>query len=313
MGWSEADIPDSSGRTAVVTGANVGLGLEVSRALAGAGATVLMACRNMEKAGVAAEGIREEAPGARVETGMLDLASLDSIREFASATSARFPDGIDLLINNAGVMMPPRRETADGFELQFGTNHLGPFALTGLLMPQIKELAGSRVVTVSSTMARVGRIDFDDLQGERGYSRTGAYGLSKLANLSFAIEFQRRLAEAGSPVESMAAHPGYSATNLQKAGPRIGGGVGSALAAPLMALGHRLLAQDAAAGAAPILFAATNPELPGGSYVGPDGPGEMRGSPTVVHPVESATDRAAAERLWAESERLTGVSYGLPA
>ncbi|MBU3691400.1 MAG: SDR family NAD(P)-dependent oxidoreductase [Solirubrobacterales bacterium] len=313
MGWSEADIPDSGGRTAVVTGANVGLGFEVSRALAGAGATVLMACRDMGKARVAAEGIREEVPDARVDTEVLDLASLDSVREFASATAARFSDGIDLLINNAGVMMPPRRETADGFELQFGTNHLGHFALTGLLMPQIKELPGSRVVTVSSTMARVGRIDFDDLQGESGYSRTGAYGLSKLANLSFAIEFQRRLALAGSPIESMAAHPGYSATNLQKAGPRIGGGVGSALAAPFMALGHRLLAQDAAAGAAPILFAATNPELPAGSYVGPDGPGEMRGSPTVVHPVESATDREVAERLWSESERLTGVSYGLPA
>ena len=313
MGWSEADIPDSGGRTAVVTGANVGLGFEVSRALAGAGATVLMACRDMGKARVAAEGIREEVPDARVDTETLDLASLDSVREFASATTARFSDGIDLLINNAGVMMPPRRETADGFELQFGTNHLGHFALTGLLMPQIKELPGSRVVTVSSTMARVGRIDFDDLQGERTYSRTGAYRLSKLANLSFAIEFQRRLALAGSPIESMAAHPGYSATNLQKAGPRIGGGVGSALAAPFMALGHRLLAQDAAAGAAPILFAATNPELPAGSYVGPDGPGEMRGSPTVVHPVESATNREVAERLWSESERLTGVSYGLPA
>ena len=313
MGWSEADIPDANGQTALVTGANVGLGLEVSRALAGAGATVLMACRDMEKAGMAAEGIREEVPGAQVDTEKLDLASLDSIREFASATAARFPDGIDLLINNAGVMMPPRRETEDGFELQFGTNHLGHFALTGLLMPRIKELPGSRVVTVSSTMARVGRIDFDDLQGEGSYSRTGAYALSKLANLSFAIEFQRRLALAGSPVESMAAHPGYSATNLQKAGPRIGGGIGSALAAPFMALGHRLLAQDATAGASPILFAATDPGLPGGSYVGPDGPGEMRGSPTIVQPVESATDRTAAERLWAESERLTGVSFGLPA
>lgn len=274
---------------------------------------MLMACRDVEKAEVAAEGIRAEVPEARVETGRLDLASLESVRGFASTAAAHSPEGIDLLINNAGVMMPPRRETEEGFELQFGTNHLGHFALTGLLLPQIKESPGSRVVTVSSTMARVGRIEFDDLQGQNSYSRTGAYALSKLANLSFAIEFQRRLALAGSPVESMAAHPGYSATNLQKAGPRIGGGVGSALAAPLMALGHRLLAQGAAAGAAPILFAATDPELQGGSYVGPDGPGEMRGSPTVVRPVESATDREVAERLWSESERLTGVSYGLPA
>lgn len=313
MGWSEANIPDSSGRNAVVTGANVGLGLEVSRALAGAGATVLMACRDMDRAEMAAAGIRDEVPEARVEARKLDLASIGSVREFASRASDRFPDGIDLLINNAGVMMPPRRETEDGFELQFGTNHLGHFALTGLLLPVIEAGPGSRVVTVSSTMARVGRFDFDDLQGKSGYSRTGAYALSKLANLSFAIELQRRLGLAGSPIESMAAHPGYSATNLQKAGPRIGGGLGSALAAPFMALGHRLLAQGAAAGATPILFAATEPGLPGGSYVGPDGPGEIRGSPTVVRPVESATDRDAAERLWTESERLTGVSYGLPA
>lgn len=306
------EIPDQTGRVAVVTGANVGLGLEVSRALGRSGATVLMACRNMEKARSAIKTIRESAPGADLHALALDLASLDSIRDFAGAAISRFPGGFDLLINNAGVMMPPRRETEDGFELQFGTNHLGHFALTGLLLPQLRATGNSRVVTVSSAMARTGRIDFDDLGSERRYSRTGAYSLSKLANLSFAIELQRRLGLAGSPVESMAAHPGYAATDLQRAGPSIGGGLGSKIAAPFMALGHLLLAQGAEEGAAPILFAATAPYLPGGSYVGPDGPAEMRGAPKVVEPVETATERVTAERLWSESERLTGVTFDLP-
>lgn len=312
MGGRETEIPDQTGRVAVVTGANVGLGLEVSRALGWAGATVLMACRNMDKARQAIRSTRESVPGADLHALALDLASLASIREFAGAALSRYPDGIDLLINNAGVMMPPRRETEDGFELQFGTNHLGHFALTGLLLPGIDTSGGARIVTVSSAMARTGRIAFDDLGGERKYSRTGAYALSKLANLSFAIELQRRLSLAGSPVESMAAHPGYAATDLQKAGPQIGGGVGSKIAAPFMALGHLLLAQGPEDGAAPILYAATSPGLPGGSYIGPDGPGEMRGSPTVVEPVETATERSTAERLWSESERLTGVTYNLP-
>jgi len=313
MARIKTEIPDQSGRIAVVTGANVGLGLEVSRALGRAGATVLMACRNMDKARAAIDEIRESAPGADLHALALDLASLASIRAFAGAAESRFPDGFDLLVNNAGVMMPPRRETADGFELQFGTNHLGHFALTGLLLSHIRPTGNSRVVTVSSAMARTGRIDFDDLGGERRYSRAGAYALSKLANLVFAIELQRRLGLAASPVESMAAHPGYAATDLQKAGPQIGGGLGSRLAAPFMALGHLLLAQGAEDGAKPILYAATTPGLAGGSYIGPDGPGEMRGSPTVVRPVETATDRVTAERLWSESERLTGVTYDLPA
>lgn len=308
-----SDIPDQTGRVAVVTGANVGLGLEVTKSLAGAGATVLMACRDMEKARSALEEVRRDVPGADANVLGLDLASLASIHDFASAALSRFPNGIDLLVNNAGVMMPPRRETKDGFELQFGTNHLGHFALTGLLLPGFRTTEGSRVVTVSSAMARTGRIDLDDLAGEKRYSRTGAYALSKLANLSFAIELQRRLALAGSPIESMAAHPGYAATDLQKSGPRIGGGIASALAQPFMALGHLLFAQGAEAGAAPIIVAATAPGLEGGSYLGPDGPGEMRGSPTIVRPVETATDQQVAQGLWAESERLTGVVYELPA
>ena len=312
MGWTAKDIPDQSGRTAVVTGANSGLGLEVSSALADAGASVLMACRDMDRAGEGLGRIRAGSPGADVDALQLDLASLDSIEDFAAAARNRFPDGIDILINNAGVMMPPKRETEDGFELQFGTNHLGHFALTARLYPEIRPVAGSRVVTVSSAMARTGRLDFENLDGKKGYSRTGAYSLSKLANLSFALELQRRLAVAGSPVESMAAHPGYSSTNLQKSGPRLGGGVGSTLAAPFISLGNLLLAQDATAGAAPILYAATHPGLAGGSYVGPDGPGEMRGSPAVVRPVKSATDRTSAERLWAISEQMTGIRFSLP-
>lgn len=312
MGWTAKEIPDQSGRTAVVTGANSGLGLEVSSALADSGATVLMACRDMDRAAEGLDRIRAGSPGADVDALQLDLASLDSIGDFAAAARNRFPDGIDILINNAGVMMPPQRETEDGFELQFGTNHLGHFALTARLYPDMHTAEGSRVVTVSSAMARTGRLDFENLDGRKGYSRTGAYSLSKLANLSFALELQRRLAVAGSPVKSMAAHPGYSSTNLQKSGPRLGGGIASALAAPFMSLGNLLLAQDATAGAAPILYAATHPDLAGGSYVGPDGPGEMRGSPVVVEPVKSATDRSSAERLWAISEQMTGIRFTLP-
>jgi NAD(P)-dependent dehydrogenase (short-subunit alcohol dehydrogenase family) len=311
MGWTAKEIPDQSGRTAVVTGANSGLGLEVSTDLARAGATVLMACRDMDRAGEALDRIRAEAPGAEVDAVRLDLASLTSIGEFATAARSRLPDGIDLLVNNAGVMMPPQRKTEDGFELQFGTNHLGHFALTALLFPAMRQAEGSRVVTVSSAMARTGRLDFENLDGSKRYSRTGAYSLSKLANLSFAIELERRLVESGSPLASMAAHPGYAATNLQKAGPLLGGGIAATIAAPFMSLGNLLFAQDASAGAAPILYAATVPDLAGGSYVGPDGPGEMRGSPTVVEPVESAADRESAERLWEESERLTGIEFAL--
>ncbi len=313
MGWTAKEIPDLSDRTAVVTGANSGLGLEVSAALAGAGATVLMACRDMDRAAVGLERVRADAPGADVDALRLDLASLASIRDFAAAARNRFPDGIDLLVNNAGVMMPPRRETEDGFELQFGTNHLGHFALTAQLMPAMRPADGSRVITVSSAMARTGRFDFENLDGTNGYSRTGAYALSKLANLSFAIELERRLQAVDSPLASMAAHPGYSSTNLQKAGPRLGGGLASTLAAPFMALGNLIFAQGAEAGAAPILYAATEPGLAGGSYIGPDGPGEMRGAPTVVRPVETATDPGAAERLWAESERLTGIEFTITA
>lgn len=307
--WTAKDMPPQAGKVAIVTGANVGLGLETAGELAGAGATVVLASRDEAKAEAAVARIRQAAPDSDPRAVQLDLASLESIARFSETVAEAFPEGIDLLINNAGVMMPPRRLTEDGFELQLGTNHLGHFALTGRLLPLMKERENTRVVTVSSGMARLGKIGFEDLQGEENYSRTGAYAQSKLANLIFAIDLNRRLEDADAKTRSMGAHPGYAATNLQAAGPRIGGGLGSTLAAPFMALGHRLFAQSAGAGALPGLRAATDPALPGGSYIGPDGPGEMRGSPVPVAPVETALDREVAERLWQESVELTGVDY----
>lgn len=309
MAWTAKDIPSQRGRTAVVTGANVGLGLETATELARAGATVVLAARDPARAEAAIASISSAIPDADVRFVPLDLASLASVAEFSEAVAAAFPDGLDLLINNAGVMMPPRRETEDGFELQLGTNHLGHFALTGRLLPMMGDRDGSRVVTVSSGMARMGQIDFDDLQGRQGYSRTGAYAQSKLANLVFALDLDDRLENSGLKTRSMGAHPGYAATNLQAAGPRIGGGLGSTLAAPFMALGHRLLAQSAEAGALPTLRAATEPGLAGGTYIGPDGPGEMRGSPVPVKPVETASDPEVAQRLWEASVELSGVDY----
>ncbi len=309
MAWTAKDIPSQRGRTAVVTGANVGLGLETATELARAGATVVLAARDPARAESAIASIGSSIPDADVRFVPLDLASLASVAEFSEAVATTFPDGLDLLINNAGVMMPPRRETEDGFELQLGTNHLGHFALTGRLLPMMGDRDGSRVVTVSSGMARMGQIDFDDLQGRQSYSRTGAYAQSKLANLVFALDLDDRLENSGLKTRSMGAHPGYAATNLQAAGPRIGGGLGSTLAAPFMALGHRLLAQSAEAGALPTLRAATEPGLAGGTYIGPDGPGEMRGSPVPVKPVETASDPEVAERLWEASVELSGVDY----
>jgi NAD(P)-dependent dehydrogenase (short-subunit alcohol dehydrogenase family) len=299
--WTAADIPDQGGRIAVVTGANSGLGLAASRALAIAGAEVVLACRNAEKGDAAATSIRAAAPGAGVAVEELDLSSLASIRSFAERIAAG-REGLDLLINNAGVMAPPRQQTADGFELQFGTNHLGHFALTGLLLGQMQGREGARVVTVSSTAHRLGRIRFDDLQGERRYGRWRAYCQSKLANVLFARELDRRLRGGGSTVASMAAHPGYAATNLQAAGP-------PAYERTIFAVANRILAQSAEMGALPELYAATRPYLDGGLFVGPDGFDEQRGHPRVVAPVKRGQDQASAERLWTVSEDLTGVEY----
>jgi NAD(P)-dependent dehydrogenase (short-subunit alcohol dehydrogenase family) len=300
--WSEQDIPDQSGRVAVVTGANSGLGLITARELARAGAEVIMTSRDAAKGAAAADEIRGVLPEARLAVGALDLADLSSVRAFSKRV-AEERAGIDLLINNAGVMAPPRGETADGFETQFGTNHLGHFALTGLLLGTLGARPGSRVVTVSSTAHRAGRINFDDLGSEHGYNNWIAYSQSKLANLLFAFELDRRLRAAGMPIRSIAVHPGYSATNLQFAGPaRFYEKVGGAIA-------NVVIAQSAEQGTLPTLYGATAPDVPGGSFVGPDGFFELRGRPKIVKAKEGAYDWGVAARLWEISEDLTGVHF----
>jgi NAD(P)-dependent dehydrogenase (short-subunit alcohol dehydrogenase family) len=296
--WSTTDIPDQHGRVAVVTGANSGLGLIDARELARAGATVIMACRNTEKGETAAERIRGADPDAEVSVAALDLADLSSVRAFA----ADAPGRIDVLINNAGVMAPPRRLTKDGFESQFGTNHLGHFALTGLLLQKLLAAPEPRVVTESSGAHRIGRMNFGDLQGERRYMRWLAYGQSKLANLMFAFELQRRATEADTALKSLAAHPGYSRTNLQFAAPPLVDRV-------VMRVSNAVFAQSAEMGALPTLYAATAPDLPGGSFIGPDGFMEQRGYPHIVTAAGRAYDEDAWRRLWEVSEELTGVHY----
>jgi NAD(P)-dependent dehydrogenase (short-subunit alcohol dehydrogenase family) len=303
--WTAARIPDQHGRVAVVTGANSGLGLVTASELARAGARVVLACRNLEKGEAALRTIAGAAPAATTELAQLDLGSLASVRDFAERFKASH-EGLDLLVNNAGVMASPRRLTADGFEQQIGTNHLGHFALTALLLPTMEGHQDARVVTLSSNAHKLGHIRFDDLQRERGYNRWGAYNQSKLANLLFALELDRRLRAAGSTIKSVAAHPGYSATNLQSAGP-------PTLDRIVMAVTNRVMAQSAEMGALPALYAATEPGVEGGSYVGPDGIGEQRGHPTLVRPTSAARDEAAARRLWELSEELTGVRFELPA
>ena len=296
--WSVGDIPDQTGRTALVTGANSGLGLHTSIALARHGARVLMACRNQAKAAEACARVRAEAPAADIEVVPLDLASLESIRSAAKDVASRTAR-LDLLVDNAGVMAIPRQQTADGFEMQLGTNHLGHFALTGLLMPLLLDAERARVVVVASHAATWGRIRFDDLMGERFYSRWLAYGQSKLANLLFARELGRR---AGDRLLVASAHPGYAATNLTAA-PGLPGRV--------MKLGDRLFAQSDADGALPQLYAATMPDVKSGDYFGPSGPFQMRGAPKRVTPARHERDDATARRLWEVSEQLTGVTYPL--
>ncbi len=302
--WTTEQIPDQTGRTAVVTGANSGLGLVCARELARAGASVVLACRSAERGAAAVQEISQAVPGAQLELASLDLGSLASVETFAEQFRSTH-DGFDLLLNNAGVMAPPRRVTADGFELQLGTNLLGHFALTGRLLGALEGRADARVVTLSSIAHRTGRIDFDDLQSERRYSRWRAYGQSKLADLLFALELDRRLRAAGSAVKSLAAHPGYAATNLQSAAVPTADRL-------VMVVTNALLAQSADRGALPSLYAATEPGLEGGLYIGPDGPGEFRGSPRPVSPNRAARDEAVAARLWAVSEELTGVRFELP-
>jgi NAD(P)-dependent dehydrogenase (short-subunit alcohol dehydrogenase family) len=291
--WSTTDIPDQTGRSVIVTGGNSGIGRAAARALARAGARVVLAVRDVEKGNAAAATM-----AGATEVRRLDLASLASVREFAAA----WEGDLDLLINNAGVMVPPFARTEDGFELQFGTNHLGHFALTNLLLDHIT----GRVVTVSSTGHRMGKIDFDDLNWERrSYTPWRAYGQSKLANLLFTAELQRRLTAAGSSVVATAAHPGYAATNLQfHSGRRV--------VDIVSALGNRVLAQDEDGGALPTLYAATA-DVPGDSFAGPGGFMEQRGAPKLVGRSDAAQDAGVARRLWDASEALTGVRFPLAA
>ena len=302
--WTAAAIPSLAGLRAVVTGANSGLGYETALALAAHGAQVTMAVRDTAKGDAAAQQIRAQAPQASIEVRRLDLADLASIDEFAWLWRESHPDGLDMLINNAGIMAIPRRETADGFEMQLGTNHLGHFALTGRLLEAIRP--DGRIVTVSSQAHRMGRMDFDDLMGERKYGAWRAYGQSKLANLLFVRSLAERLERAGSTIASIGAHPGFASTHLQAVAPEM---KGRGWQVKVMDGVNKVMAQSAAMGALPTLYAATFPAIRSGDYVGPDGFGEQRGHPKLVGMNASARDDEAANRLWTVSEELTGVRY----
>jgi len=291
--WTASDLTDQSGKVAVVTGANSGLGKVTATELARVGTRVILACRNVE-AGKAAAA---EMQGA-VEVRPLDLADLDSVQAFAGTID----EPIDLLINNAGVMAVPQRKTAQGFELQFGTNHLGHFALVGRLLDRLKAAPAPRVVVLSSNAHKAGKINLDDLQSERKYGRWSAYGQSKLANLMYAYEFARRAKAAGSPILVSAAHPGYAATSLQNKT--------ESWQDQLMQVGNALLAQSAEAGAWPTLYAATE-DVPAGGYVGPTGFQQLKGHPGLVGSTKASKDEAVAAKLWDISEQLTGVTYSL--
>lgn len=295
LSWTPEDIPDLSGKTVLITGANSGLGLESTRLLAGRGAHVVMACRNPDKGQAALEDIRNDHPDAALELMELDLAELASVHRFAEAFLKRF-DKLDVLLNNAGLMAPPLQRTKDGFELQFGTNHLGHFALTGLLLRVLEAADDPRIVAVSSLAHKMGNIYFDNLNAEKGYHRWKFYGQSKLANLMFALELHERLKKRVSKVSALAVHPGYTATHLQDTVP--GGGLFNAL-----------MAQPQEKGCYPGVFAATSPLAESGGYYGPHGFMEMRGMPAPAEVRRLAHNQKVRDRLWDVSEQLTGVSY----
>ena len=294
MTWSSADIPDQQGRVCIVTGSNTGLGLSNARMLAEKGATVIMACRNIDKANAAAQSIRNAVPGADVTVSALDLSSLASVRDFAARFLAEH-QRLDLLINNAGVMMPPKTMTADGFELQFESNHLGHFLLTGLLLPTINKTPGARVVSLSSIAHRSGKIDFDNLNAERSYGRWPSYAQSKLACMMFGLELQRRLEKSGSKTLSLIAHPGGTNTELSR---HVG----------FIALFGSLAAQSVDAGSLPTMRAAVDPHARGSEYYGPKW-FRFRGPAVLEAPRSQALDKAVAAKLWAESEKLAGIAY----
>ena len=299
--WSENDVPDQSGRVVVVTGSNTGLGLDTARVLAERGAQVVLAVRNVDKGEAACEKIRQSVPDAEVSTQLLDLGSLESVRTASAELRAAHPR-VDLLINNAAVAFPPKTTTPDGFELQFATNHLGHFALTGLLLENMLGVDGARVVVVASLDHKLGgAIHFDDLQWERRYSSALAYAQSKLANLMFCYEFHRRLVKSGAPLMTVAAHPGYTKSDLFR-------NMWKPVQA-MMKFSDLFIGQDPAKGALPQLYAATMPDVQGGQYWGPDGFLEMAGYPTLVPSSKKSYDQQAQERLWTVSEELTGVTY----
>ena len=301
--WTPTQIDDQSGRTFIVTGANSGIGFETTRQLAARGARVVIATRNETKGRDAVARIEAAQPGAAVEFRMLNLADLDSVRAFAAAILS---DGIvvDVIVNNAAVMYPPRLLTPQGFESQFATNHLGHFALSGLLFETIRRARDARVVTITSIEHKGGSIHFDDLAGERSYSPRAFYQQSKFANVLFGLELDRRVRAAGVPVRSVLAHPGYANTNLQSSGP-------TGLMRQLMKISNPLFAQSAAMGALNELYAAVDPAAESGRLYGPDGLGEMRGHPTELQPAASARNERTARDLWELSEELTGVTWQL--
>ena len=302
--WTAAQMPSQAGRTALVTGANSGIGYQTALELARHGAHVLLGCRSESKGSAAADKMKREVPGANVELALLDMASLTSIRNFAASFVAG-SQPLDILVNNAGVMaLPTREQTPDGFERQMGTNHLGHFALTGLLLPALKRSAAPRVVTVASLAHRNGKIDVKNLQSEGSYKPWSAYNDSKLANILFANELDRRSKAAGLDLLSVAVHPGISKTSIFENGPGA-----SDFKAKIVNFFAPLMMQDDVMGALPTEYAATMADVRGGEYIGPDGLGEFKGYPKVVQPRAQALDEGTARQLWDESEKLTGVAY----
>ena len=305
MAWQLEDMADQTGRTVVITGGNSGIGLETAKALAGKGARVIIASRDAGRAAVAADACRAARAGAEVETALLDLASLASVRACADDLAARC-QRIDVLINNAGVMGIPRRETVDGFEMQFGTNHLGHFALTGALLPLLLRAPGARVVNVASLAHHFGFINFFNLHGTLFYDPWFAYAQSKLANLLFTYELDRRARAVSADLIAVACHPGIAETNLGYAGPRM---LNWPLGETLIRTFSKIASQSAADGALPTLYAATGPAVTGGDYIGPDGIGEMRGAPRKVQSSLLSRSMTVQQQLWRVSEEATGVKY----
>jgi NAD(P)-dependent dehydrogenase (short-subunit alcohol dehydrogenase family) len=306
--WTRSHVPDLDGRRVLITGANSGIGFEAARLLADRRAHVILACRDAQRGAAAVDRLHGQVPDADVDLLELDLADLSTIRAAVDRWRSSH-DALDVLINNAGVMAPPMRRTADGFELQFGVNHLGHFALTGLLLDALRAGDRPRVVTVASGAHRMGSMAFDDPNWtHRRYRPWRAYGQSKLANLLFTFELQRRATAVGLDLAALAAHPGYAATELQRKGPQMSG---NRVMERFQEISNRYIAQDATHGALPTVAAAALPDARSGDYWGPDGRNEMRGLPTRVSPAPTATDPATARRLWDLSEHLTGVTFDL--